>query len=69
MTRDEWIEALARELGADSPTAQDVDAILALAAEAAHGSERTAAPIATWLAGASGRPLREVQELAARIGD
>ena len=35
-----------------------------LAAEAAHSSERTAAPIACWIAGRSGKQLTELVEVA-----
>jgi hypothetical protein len=34
---------------------------------AAHSSERTAAPVAAWLAGKSGRSLEEVQKLADNV--
>ena len=67
MTSDEWIDAFARELGLGAPSNEQVDPILKLAATAAHDSERTAAPIAAWLAGSSGRSLSEVNELAERI--
>jgi len=43
-------------------------AILKLAATAAHASERTAAPMACFLAGASGRSLDELNEIAERVG-
>lgn len=66
MTRNDWLEAFARELGVEAPSEEEQDAVLALAAEAAHGSERTAAPIAAWLAGRSGRSLAEALELARR---
>lgn len=67
MTRDQWIEAFASELGQTPPSADEVDAILKLAAMAAHASERTAAPIAAWLTGASGKSLSEAIDLAERI--
>ncbi len=67
MTRDQWIEAFAREIGASPPGAEEVEAILELAATAAHSSERTAAPVAAWLAGDSGKPLNEVNEAARRV--
>lgn len=67
MTAEEWIDAFARELGAPKPDRASIDAILELAATAAHGSERVAAPIACWLGGASGRPPRELNEIAGRV--
>jgi len=69
MTADEWTDALARELGLSPPSHQQVRAILELAGTAAHSSERTAAPVAAWLAGASGRPLAELNEIAVRLAD
>jgi hypothetical protein len=44
-------------------------AILKLAATAAHASERTAAPMACWIAGISDRPLAELNEIAERVGE
>jgi hypothetical protein len=67
MTREQWIEAFAREIGLSPPGQDQVDAILELAGTAAHASERTAAPVAAWLAGASGSSLHEVNEAARRI--
>lgn len=69
MTRDEWIGAFARELGLSPPDDEQVNAILELAATAAHSSERTAAPLAAWLAGTSGRSLSDVNAVAARVSD
>ena len=67
VTAEAWIEAFVRELGAPSPDRASIDAILELAATAAHASERIAAPIACWLGGASGRPPGELNEIAARV--
>ena len=64
MTAKEWIDAYAAELGTDPPTAEEFKEILDLAAEAAHASERVAAPVACWLAASAGRPLDEALELA-----
>jgi Domain of unknown function (DUF6457) len=69
MTRDQWIEAFAQEIGASPPGADDVEAILELAGTAAHASERTAAPVAAWLAGDSGKTLSEINEAARRVSD
>ena len=54
MTADEWIDRYAAALGVAPPTAGERDALLALAAEAAHASQRVAAPIACWLAARAG---------------
>jgi len=67
MTAQEWIEAFARELGTEPPSDNEFNAMLDLAAVAAHDSERVAAPVACWIGGASGRSLDELQEIAKRI--
>jgi hypothetical protein len=54
MTADEWIDRYAAALGVAPPTAEERETLLALAAEAAHASERIAAPIAGWLAARAG---------------
>jgi hypothetical protein len=56
MERDQWIERFARELGVDPPLPETVELLLAVAGEAAHASERTAAPIACYLVGRAGIP-------------
>jgi hypothetical protein len=55
----EWIAAYSEQLGVEPPTADELKAILDLAAEAAHASERIAAPVACWLSARSGRSLEE----------
>ena len=67
MTRDEWITDFAGRLGVEPPSAEEVEAILDLAAIAAHASERTAAPIACWVGGRAGRSLVELREAARAI--
>ncbi len=67
MTDREWLEALGRELGVDPPTVQQHEMILRLAGEAAHASERTAAPSTAWMAARSGRGLDDVLEIATRL--
>jgi hypothetical protein len=67
VTRDEWIAAFAREAGVDRPDPDQVRALLDLAGVAAHGSERTAAPIACWIAGRSELPIAELQAAAERV--
>jgi hypothetical protein len=68
MTAREWIEKFAAELGAEAPDDDEFEAILDLAADAAHDSERIAAPVACWIGGASGRSLDELKQIAERIG-
>lgn len=67
MNAEQWVQGFAEALGAEPPSAAEVEAILALAGTAAHASERTAAPVACWLAGRSGRSLAELAELAEEI--
>lgn len=64
MKPEEWVQGFAEKLGEQNPSEQEFNEVLELAAVAAHSSERTAAPVAAWLAGRSGRPLSEVQALA-----
>jgi hypothetical protein len=68
MTAEEWVEEFAREIGLAPPDRRQVESILGLAAEAAHASERTAAPVACWMAGISGRALPDLEEAAKRVG-
>jgi len=68
MNAKEWIDAYAKQLGTEPPSAEEFKAILDLAAEAAHASERVSAPVACWLAARAGRPLDEALELARQVG-
>jgi hypothetical protein len=67
-TAEEWIAAFADEIGAEPPSRKQFGALLKLAATAAHASERTAAPLACYLAGVTGRDPAELDEIARRIG-
>jgi hypothetical protein len=62
-----WISAYAERLGADAPGRDEFEAILALAAEAAHSSERIAAPVACWVAAKAGVSLTDALEAAGGI--
>jgi hypothetical protein len=64
MNAKEWIAAYAERLGTAPPTAEELKAILDLAAEAAHASERIAAPVACWLSAKADRSLDESLALA-----
>jgi hypothetical protein len=68
MTAEHWVEQFAKEVGAGSPSRDEFEEVLKLAAEAAHSSERTAAPLACWIAGKTGRPLAELTSIAERVG-
>jgi len=69
MTRDEWLARLSAELGVAPPTPEDVEVLLAVAGEAAHAAERSAAPLTCWLAARAGlqpsAALETVRRLAA----
>jgi hypothetical protein len=67
MTRDEWIAAFARETGVQRPSAQEIRELLDLAGTAAHVSERTAAPLACWIAGRAGLTPAQARAAAERI--
>ena len=69
---NDWIDEFATRLGVSAPSEAEREAILALAGIAAHASERTAAPIACWIAAVAGlRPdeaLAVARELAPPTG-
>jgi hypothetical protein len=67
VTVEEFLEAYAAEIGAPIPSCEEMDALLEVASIAAHGSERTAAPLACWMGGASGRPVAELLAAARRV--
>lgn len=62
-----WIERFAETIGAPSLLDQEIDALLGLAGIAAHASERTAAPISTWLAARAGLSPEEAKAAAERL--
>jgi hypothetical protein len=57
MNANDWLTAFAEKLGTAPPTAEEFRVILDLAAEAAHASERIAAPAACWVAAQAGADL------------
>jgi Domain of unknown function (DUF6457) len=67
MNAKQWIAAYAEQLGVEPPTTDEFKAVLDLAAEAAHASERIAAPLACWLSAKAGRSLQESLALAREI--
>ena len=69
MDAKEWVAAYSDKLGVDPPSDDEFGAILDLAAEAAHSSERVAAPVACWLAARAGLSLEESLTLARQVGD
>ena len=67
ITREEWLRAFCAAVGVEPPTEAEQEALLELAATAAHDSERTAAPLACWAAGKTGRTPDELREIARGI--
>jgi hypothetical protein len=72
VTADEWTTRFAAALGVDPPTGEELEALLELAAVAAHASQRKAAPIACWLVARAAVPpaaaLSVGQDLAGELG-
>ncbi len=67
MNAKEWLEAFAEKLGTAPPTNEEFKLLLDLAGEAAHGSERVAAPVACWLAANAGIGPERALELAREL--
>jgi Domain of unknown function (DUF6457) len=67
MNAIEWLAAYAQKLGVEAPTQDEFRAVLDLAGEAAHGSQRVAAPVACWLAAKAGVDLDEAMRLAREV--
>ena len=63
----QWLAELASRLDVDAPTPAEFSALLDLAAEAAHASERVAAPVACWVAARAGRDPKEALEIAREV--
>jgi len=68
MNATEWLAAFADRLGTEPPTTEQFKLILDLSGEAAHSSERVAAPAATWVAARAGVELGEALRIAREIG-
>jgi hypothetical protein len=64
MNAQQWLASYAGKLGIDAPTKEEFKGVLDLAGEAAHASERVAAPVACWLAAKAGLPLEQAMQLA-----
>jgi hypothetical protein len=67
MNAPDWLADYAERLGVPAPTKEELTAVLDLAGVAAHGSQRIAAPVATWLAGKAGIELSEAMRLAEQV--
>jgi Domain of unknown function (DUF6457) len=67
MNARQWLDAYAQKLGVDAPTSEEFKVLLDLAGEAAHGSERVAAPVACWLAAKAGANPDEALDRAREV--
>jgi hypothetical protein len=67
MNAKQWIAAFAERVGTEPPTNDEWSALLDLAGEAAHSSERVAAPVACWVAAQAGVPPAEALEAAREL--
>lgn len=67
MNAPDWLAAYADRLGTAAPTKDELKAVLDLAGEAAHRSQRIAAPVACWLAARAGVGLEEALRLAREV--
>jgi hypothetical protein len=72
MNAAEWISAFAAKLGVEGPTNSEFKQLLDLAGEAAHSSQRVAAPVACWVAAKAGvspeEALAKARELSSDDG-
>jgi Domain of unknown function (DUF6457) len=69
MNAREWIVAFAQRLGTEPPTTEEFSTLLDLAGEAAHSSERVAAPVACWVAAKAGADPERALSVARKLGD
>jgi Domain of unknown function (DUF6457) len=69
MNARDWLAAYAEKLGTTPPSPDEFKTILDVAAEAAHASERVAAPAACWVAARAGVTLDEALRAARDLGD
>jgi hypothetical protein len=67
MNANDWLAAYAEKLGIPAPTKEELKAVLDLAGEAAHSSQRIAAPVACWLAARASVDLDEAMRLAREV--
>ncbi|MEW6581430.1 MAG: DUF6457 domain-containing protein [Actinomycetota bacterium] len=67
MTARTWLEGFAAATGTAAPTDEEFEALLRLAAVAAHASERQAAPVACFMAARAGLDLEQAIALAESV--
>ena len=63
----EWIDAFAERLGTQPPSTEEFKTLLDLAGEAAHASERVAAPVACWVAAKAGADPEQALSVAREV--
>jgi hypothetical protein len=68
MNAREWITAFAERLGTEPPSNEEWSTLLDLAGEAAHASERVAAPVSCWVAAKAGVAPTQALEQARQLG-
>jgi Domain of unknown function (DUF6457) len=68
MNAREWIDAFAERLGTEPPSTEEFKVLLELAGEAAHASERVAAPVACWVAARAGADPHTALQNAREVG-
>jgi hypothetical protein len=68
MNANEWLAAFAEKLGTTAPSTGEFKVLLDLAGEAAHSSERVAAPVACWVAAKAGVSPEQALEIARGLG-
>ncbi|HTU86542.1 MAG TPA: DUF6457 domain-containing protein [Solirubrobacteraceae bacterium] len=68
MNAREWLAAFAQRVGTQPPTTEEFKTLLDLAGEAAHSSERVAAPVACWVAARAGVEPEEALKIAREVG-
>jgi len=64
-----WLDRYAAALGTARVSDEDLEALLALSAVAAHASERTAAPISCYLVARSGLPIADALASARQLAE
>jgi hypothetical protein len=64
-TLDDWVSAVVADLGLQSGL--EVRQVLDLARDVAHGVERPAAPVTTWLCGMAVAAGADPEEVATRV--
>ncbi len=67
MNAKQWLAAFAEKLGTEPPSTEEFKVLLDLAGEAAHSSERVAAPVACWVTAKAGVSPEEALEIAKTI--